>query len=185
VSLIDFGLTEQEGVLLALVARAGPITAYQISKVYEDSPVSNYNSSKGKIYPMIRRLRVANLLSSEPVPGDGRGTEQLSITEDGIKAVREWILRISQPQLLPDDPLRTRLQSMDLLSLEERLQWVSDVREQLRAKLNSLEQYGNEVSTPFHDLVHDNAVRSIQSRMDWLDRVLAAMLRLEGRVQAG
>lgn len=183
-SLIDFGLTEHEGVLLALVARAGPITAYQITKVYEESPVSNYNSSKGKIYPMVRRLRAAGLLTSEAVAGDGRGTEHLSITQSGIEAVRQWVLRISESQLLTDDPLRTRLQSMDLLTLDERLQWVSALREELRAKLRVLEQYGQEVSTPFHELVHDNAVRSIQSRMDWLDRVLASMLREEERASA-
>ena len=55
----QLSLTENEGTLLALVARAEPITAYQIAKVYEESPVSNFNTSKGKIYPMIKRLREA------------------------------------------------------------------------------------------------------------------------------
>lgn len=174
---VQVDVTENEGVLLALVARSGPMTAYQISKVYEESPVSNFNTSKGKIYPMIRRLLASALLSSEAVTGDGRGTEQLSITQSGIQAVRQWVLRTSQAQLLPDDPIRTRLQSANLLSHEERISWISDLQDQLRAKLESLERYGAEVSTPFHDLVHENAVRSLLSRMEWLDSVFAAAVR--------
>ena len=30
-----------------------PATAYQISKIYAESPVSNFGTSKGKIYPLI------------------------------------------------------------------------------------------------------------------------------------
>lgn len=30
---------------------------------------------------------------------------------------------------------------------------------------------------PFHDLVHDNAVRSLRSRMDWLNRILRNIVK--------
>src|ERR1044071_4319465 len=81
-------LTDHEGTFLALVLRIQPTTAYQVAKVYEASPVSNFNTSKGKIYPLIRRLTEHGLLARSEVEGDGRGTEMLRCTKAGEKAVR-------------------------------------------------------------------------------------------------
>ncbi|MEQ7874319.1 PadR family transcriptional regulator [Sphingomonas sp. ASV193] len=173
--MID-ALTENEGVLMALVVRAEPLTAYQISKIYEDSPVSNFNTSKGKIYPMIRRLRDAGYLEATQVSSDRRGTEQLSATDQGREAVRRWLVAIKPAQLLPDDPLRTRVQSLDLLTRDERIEWIAGLKLALREKLDSVERYAVDVSVPFKDLVHDNAVQAIRSRMDWLDRLLAEVV---------
>jgi DNA-binding PadR family transcriptional regulator len=173
----NISLTENEGTLLALVARAQPITAYQIAKVYEESAISNFNTSKGKIYPMIKRLREAGLLRARDVKGDARGTEKLEITKKGIEAVRRWLKDIRPGHLLPEDPLRTRIQSFDLLSRDERIEWISGLKVQLLRKLDEVERYGQEVSVPFQELVHVNAVRSIRNRMDWLDLVLREIVR--------
>lgn len=173
----SLSLTENEGTLLALVARAEPITAYQIAKVYEESPVSNFNTSKGKIYPMIKRLREGGLLRARSVKGDARGTERLETTAKGRQAIRSWIKDIRPSHLLPEDPLRTKVQSFDLLSRDERIEWVSDLKVELLKKVDQLEQYGREVTVPYQDLVHENAMRSLRSRMDWLDLVLNQIVR--------
>jgi DNA-binding PadR family transcriptional regulator len=173
----SLSLTENEGTLLALVARAEPITAYQIAKVYEESPVSNFNTSKGKIYPMIKRLRDGGLLRARSVKGDARGTERLETTAKGRQAIRSWIKDIRPSHLLPEDPLRTKVQSFDLLSRNERIEWVSELKVELLKKVDQLEQYGREVTVPYQDLVHENAMRSLRSRMDWLDLVLNKIVR--------
>lgn len=165
-------LTEDEGTLLSLIARAQPITAYQIAKVYKESPVSNFGVSKGKIYPMVTRLRKAGLLSAKALGNDRRGTELIGTTEKGLELLRDWLREIRPAHLLPEDPLRTRLQSLSLLTREQRLQWVAELKMQLLQKLADVEQYGRTVTSPYHDLVHDNAIRSIRSRMDWLDLLL-------------
>lgn len=173
-------LTDDEGTFLALLMRVEPATAYQISKIYEDSPVSNFGTSKGKIYPLIRRLKARGMLAAQPVAGDARGTEQLHATDAGRSAVRDWVRQIRPSHLLLEDPLRTKVQSFDLLSRDERIEWIVEVKTQLLAKLAELEAYGKEVDVPFKEFVHDNAVASIRSRMDWLDRVLHSLVRTGG-----
>lgn len=170
-------LTDNEGTLLALVARAEPLTAYQIAKVYQESPVSNFNTSKGKIYPIIKRLREAGLLKATSVPADARGTETLKTTAKGREAVRLWVKLIPPAHLLPEDPLRSKVQSFDLLSRDERIEWISELKIQLLGKLEEVEQYGRTVAVPFQDLVHENAIRSIRGRMDWLDVLLSKVVR--------
>lgn len=156
-----------------------PATAYQISKVYAESPVSNFGTSKGKIYPMIRRLKERGLISARTLTGDGRNSEVLSATARGRVAVRKWVNDIRPDQLLPEDPLRTMVQSFDVLSRDEQLQWISRARSGLEAKLHELEEYGASVSVPFKDHVHDNAVTSVESRLAWLDRMEA---RISGKL---
>lgn len=175
--MIDLHLTESEGMLLALVVRAEPITAYQIASVYDRSPVTNYNTSKGKIYPMVRRLKSRGLLQAETVEQDARRTERLSATAAGREAVRHWTKEILPPFALLEDPLRTRLQSFDLLTREERLEWCASAKAMLAEKLEQLEQYRQTVDVPFHGLVHDGAMSALRARIDWLDRVLIAQVR--------
>ena len=179
--MVDSRLTDSEGTLLALVVRAQPITAYQIARVYDRSPVTNYNTSKGKIYPMIRRLTADGLLRAEAMRGDARGTEQLSCTSAGQAAVRNWVMDLRPNHLLLDDPLRTKVQSFDLLTVQERLEWIADAKAGLRSKLQELEAYGRDVTVPFKEAVHSNALNSIRARLDWLDELLIGLVKSKAR----
>lgn len=173
-------LNDNEGTFLALVLRLQPTTAYQVAKVYELSPVTNYKTHKGKIYPIIERLVARGWLEKRPVEGDRRGTEQLLCTEDGREAVRQWVMQIPPAHMLLDDPLRTKVQSFEILSDEERVRWVLDAKAKLHLKLAELETYQLEVDVPFKQFVHDHAVRSIRMRMDWLDSLIAGLASVSG-----
>jgi len=168
-------LTQDEGTFLALLVRVQPATAYQLSKIYAESPVSNFGTSKGKVYPMLRRLKERGLVSARAVD-DGRNSEVLRCTARGREAVRAWLKDIKSAHLLPEDPLRTMLQSFDLLSKEEQAEWIARARRGLEAKLAELEKYGATVQVPYHEQVHDNAVTSVNSRLAWLKRVEASLM---------
>ena len=170
-------LTEDEGTFLSLLLRAQPTTAHTLVKIYEESPVSTYEVSKGTIYPMVRRLHAHGLIRKRRIRSDARGTELLECTKLGEKAVRAWLLAVKPPHLLLDDPLRTRVQAFGLLSREQQLEWVVAAKLAMQEKFAELEQYGEETTVPFKDIVHDNAVASLRARMDWLDRLLARVVR--------
>ena len=170
-------LTDDEATFLALLVRVQPATAYQLSKIYADSPISNFGTSKGKIYPMIRRLKERGLIGAKMIAGDARNIEILRSTTKGRDALRSWVRQVKPGHLLPEDPLRTMVQSFELLSREERLQWIEDVRSGLRFKLAELEEYGATVQVPYKDQVHDNAVSSIETRLGWLDRLESSVRR--------
>lgn len=169
-------ITDDEGALLALLIRAQPATAYQLGQIYAQSPVTNFGTSKGKIYPLIHRLKSKGLLTSHPISGDARGSEWLVSTDDGVEAVRFWIKRIKSTHLLPEDALRTRLQSLHLLSKEEQWNWLSDAEALLKQKLGELISNPDSFTGPYNDLVRDNAVTSLRSRLDWLGRVRSRLM---------
>ena len=86
-------------------------------------------------------------------------------------------MEIKPTHMLLDDPLRTKLQSFDLLSRDEQLEWIVNAKAGLQQKLEELEAYGASVTVPFKDLVHDNAVMAVRGRLDWLDRLLAEIVK--------
>ena len=168
-------LTDDEAAFLALLIRIQPATAYQIAKIYDESPVSNFGTSKGKIYPMIRRLKERGALKAHALEGDGRHTEVMSATALGREKVRQWIKNIKPSHLLPKDPLRTMVQSFELLSKDEQLGWIAGVRSRLREKLVELEEYKESVQVPFKEQVHGNAVMVLETRLEWLDNLQASI----------
>ena len=170
-------LTDDEGAFISLLLRMEPATAYQLSKIYARSPVSNFGTSTGKIYPLARRLVERGLLEVRPVPGDSRGSEHLLCTSLGKESMRKWLMEMRPQHVLLDDPMRTKLQSFELLSKEEQLEWIAGAKAALHAKLEELEGYAKTVTVPFKELVHDNAVSSVRCRLDWLDRLLISIIQ--------
>jgi DNA-binding PadR family transcriptional regulator len=164
-------LTDNEGSLLALVLRRQPIKPYRLLKIYEESPVSSFNESKGNLYPIIRRLIAAGLLESRTVPGDRRRSEELCCTDEGREALQRWVRRIQPSHVLLNDPLRTKIMSLDLLEPAEQRAWVAELGALIEEKRCDVEAYATASDLPVQRLAIDNAMRALDDRLAWLESV--------------
>lgn len=164
-------LTDNEGALVAMILRQEPVSAYQIAKLYDASPIHTFNTAKGKLYPLLRRLEEQGLLSHQEVPGDQRRTQLYSCTEEGREALRRWARSIRPEHELLHDPLRKKLQAFELLGADEQLAWVREVRARLERKLAAVEAYDAAEEGRFGALAQDNAREAIRGRLEWLQRL--------------
>lgn len=162
-------LTDHEGALLSLVLRHQPVTAYQIGKVFGASPVHTFNTSKGKLYPMIARLEERGLLAAESVPDDHRGTKRFMCTDAGRQVLRKWIGAFPPEHDLLADPLRKKVQAFELLTPQERQEWLAQAQQRLEEKLGEVEQWPPELEGPFGLLVQENARAALRARITWLE----------------
>ncbi len=89
------GLSDHEGTYLSLVLRLQPTTAYQVAKIYEQSPVTNYKTHKGKMYAIIERLVARGLLEKRAVMHDRRGASSFTALTRG--ATRCAVGTLDQP----------------------------------------------------------------------------------------
>ncbi|MCB2056550.1 MAG: PadR family transcriptional regulator [Novosphingobium sp.] len=169
-------LSDNEGALLCEIMREQPVTAYQLVRAYERSPVGRFNKSKGQIYPLIRRLRQRGLIEASSVAGDKRGTEQLALTGLGRAALRLWAQDVRDHHTLLEDPLRTKMLAFEVLDEAEILAWVSRAQAALREKRAELERYDATVTAPYRALIYANAVLSLESRIEWLEQVRKALI---------
>lgn len=155
--------------------RQQPLTAYQIGKFFEASPVHTFNTSKGKLYPLIHRLQDRGLLRGEEVPGDHRGTQRFYCTEVGEEVLKRWVLLMKPEHELLHDPLRKKLQAFPLLTKAEQLLWLDTSKAHLEAKLEKVEGWSADLEGPFGDLVKDSAKAALESRIAWLQRAGACL----------
>jgi DNA-binding PadR family transcriptional regulator len=175
----DLDVTEHEGMLLALVLREQPITAYQLFKIYEGSPVVSINASKGQIYPAVRRLRGRGLLETRKVAGDARNTEEIFVTEAGRHAVRAWVRNIGHPHIVLDDPLRTRILYFFVLTRDEQLEFIAKAKALVKQRRAIVDEYNVGLEMPNKDLAYSNVKGALAAKNDWLDEVLAHVVSSE------
>jgi DNA-binding PadR family transcriptional regulator len=118
-----------EACVLALVARDGPITAYQVRMEFEGSLASSWRASTGSVYPLIKRLATQGLVRMKAEPGDGRGTKQIVATAEGKRRVEAWLT--DAPRWVGDvaeDPIRTRVHFLALLTAAKRAAALRDMQ---------------------------------------------------------
>lgn len=170
-------LTDNEGAFLALIMRNEPVTAYQIAKRYDASPIYTLNTAKGKLYPLLHRLAERGLLSTTSNENDARGTQHYRCTDQGRKALQGWVKSFRTEHELPPDALRRKLQALELLSRDEQVAWVEDAMRRIERKLAAVEAHDASIEGPFGLFAQESAREELRARLAWLER-LATHLRL-------
>jgi DNA-binding PadR family transcriptional regulator len=165
-------LTDNQGSLLAVVLRNEPVTAYQLFRIYERSPVTSFSGSKGSLYPSIGRLKSAGLLKGEP-KGDGRHTETLSCTEAGRSAVEIWARTLRPSHIVLDDPLRTKLLSLSGLAARDQLAWAAEARRLVEERMSAVNDYAAAVAVPLQEFAHKSAMAALEAKLAWLEAFAA------------
>ena len=173
-------LTHNERHVLAVIRKWEPVTAYFVRKALRQSFASSFSDSPGSIYPIIERLKKHGFVIAEDGPDDGRKSELLSCTPLGEGAIREWLLRVDDSDLLPEDPWRTRALFSEILEHSAQIDWLHELRASAGEELEKV----NARIAMATDFCEANAAQGarlqIEARLVWLDRLLAQqMLRGE------
>lgn len=132
-------LSHHESHVLALIRKWQPTTAYFVRKALGQRLASDASDSPGSAYPVIDKLKRGGLVSAQ-ASDDGRKTELLRCTADGEQAVRDWIVKIDDVDLLPEDPWRTRVLFVDQLGAGDAEAWLHRLRDALHAQLERLDR---------------------------------------------
>ena len=65
-------------------------SGYALRKVFETTPLGNYSSSPGSIYPALKNLQKAGLVEQRP---DAAGKNVFAMTPAGEAALNDWLAR--------------------------------------------------------------------------------------------
>jgi PadR family transcriptional regulator AphA len=115
-------------VLLGMIAE-GHATGYAIKAEIERSTRLYWGASVGGIYPELRRLTDAGLVSVADDPRGGTRRHAYALTVAGDESLREWLTDASEPVLeMRSEPL-LRLRFAGVLDPEQRLGVVRHMRE--------------------------------------------------------
>ncbi len=171
-------LTDLEAAALGCIWRSGGCTAYAVRSHFRSSLSSRFSDSAGSVYPLVERLLRRRLLRSRKESTGRRPARIYECTPAGLDALRAWLAVPDTPgELVPWDPLRTRVLHLALLSPRERLRWLDRVEDLLQEHIAEVRRAHAEddAGTPWMRLAHRNTLLLAQARARWLREVRGAL----------
>ena len=175
-------LSELEGAVLGLIARIQPVTPYQLRKVFAISPNPHWSASAGSIYPLIKRLEEARLVSGVEHATGERVAQKYSITQTGRKRLRTWILSGDHVKVvgLPD-LMRLRVGMLPALTPEEQREFLTSMEQKLMEVLTAIREdivRKQREGDPLNLLLTRGALLQTEARLNWIREVQSTLIGL-------
>jgi len=169
-------LTELQGAALGVIRLTSPCTPYQVRKVFERSPSPHWTGSAGAIYPLIRNLESARLITSQRHKVGKRIGRRYSVTPAGNRVLKKWLQSAITEKTIgvPLDALRTRIGFFAVLSRSARVKLIGRVQEQLTKHVKTLRAECRRLRASgdvFSYLAMRGALLALQARQAWLEEV--------------
>jgi PadR family transcriptional regulator AphA len=174
-------LTPTARVILGLL-QLGPHTGYEIKQTTDRSTRFFWGASYGQIYPELRRLEQAGLVTATEEPRGGVRRRVYRTTSAGAETVQAWLAHPEEDFELRDEGLLKlffggAVQPEQLLDLvRRRRQWFADVADHFREIGEEL----GELSPPTDEVLR-YGIDLMQWNADWFKRLER---RLRARAQA-
>jgi DNA-binding PadR family transcriptional regulator len=155
-------------VLLGMIAE-GHATGYAIKAEIERSTRLYWGASVGGIYPELRRLTDAGLVSVCDDPRGGTRRHSYTLTDAGRQALTGWLTDCSEPVLeMRSEPL-LRLRFAGVLEPAERLGVVRQMRAAYEARVEEVSarlELG-QFDDPFHRMTAEFGLAYSEWGRDW------------------
>jgi DNA-binding PadR family transcriptional regulator len=164
-------------VILGLVSKE-PRSGYEIKAVVDGSTRFFWAASYGQIYPELKRLAEAGLVSGVEAPTGGRRRTVYEITADGEEELRTWLRQPPQTFEMREEGL-LKLFFANLLPPEEAVEILRAMRAHrlaVNAQLRAMEAGAEEKQDPFPLLVLRGGIEFTEWFADWCERMEAQIL---------
>jgi len=158
--------------ILGLI-RQEPLSGYQIRKIFESSPLGNYSSSPGSIYPALKRLDKLGLV--EKIMMEGKNKARIQITPKGLDILKEWLLLPPHRSIMEKNvnELLLRFAFMDpLVKKDQQLRFLTSFRDLLKPYITELKDYRKKESlhmTHSGHLAYEHGILSYQATLEWCE----------------
>jgi DNA-binding PadR family transcriptional regulator len=174
----DRELTTLELAVIGLVSQQ-PRSGYDVRKVFSETALGHFSASPGAIYPALRRLEKAGLLSGKvEKQGTLRPRKLYRLAAGGERALKE---RLGRPVTREDivwhmDDLMLRFAFMDpLLGREATLRFLEEMAREIEAYLPELEEQRaeqEEVGTACSRLAVKQGIETYGATARWARRAI-------------
>ena len=160
-------------IALGVIADEQPCTAYAVMRVFQRSTSSYFSGSAGAIYPLLNRLEAAGLVKAKKSRAGSRSRRHFTLTAAGKSALKTGLCAPIPAEDVDFivDLLRVRVFFFDALSKLERMKFVANARELLKARIEkerTLIAALRGKADRFERLAIKSAIIADQARLKWL-----------------
>ena len=180
----DQSLTPLRLAILGLVGMY-PQSGYDLRKIFETTPMGNFSSSPGAIYPALKSLEKKGWVRGEPDNMDSlRPRVVYSLTDEGEATLRA---ELEKPVTHDDliwrfDQVMLRFAFIERLGLEHALRFLAEFRDHSDAYVHHLEDLRDEMRehlTPCGRLALEHGIRNYASGAEWARYAIDELSKLE------
>jgi DNA-binding PadR family transcriptional regulator len=164
-------------VILGFV-RNEPRSGSEIKALVDNSTRFFWAASYGQIYPELKRLSEAGLITGSDSPTGGRKRTVYEITADGEEELRAWLRQAPETFEMRDEGL-LKLFFADALPREEAVEILRAMRAKRLAvneQLQAIKDLKGEIEDPFPMIVLQGGLEFTQWFADWCERMEARLL---------
>lgn len=166
-------LTASSYMALAMI-RDGVDTGYRIKQTLERVASFVWSASYGQIYPELRRLEAAGLVSGREVTEGGRLRREYSLTERGERRLRRWLEEPAEPSFWLRNEGLLRLMLIDWEDDPELVR--KNLREHRRSTAARLETIrALEPPRERGRRIQSLGIRLLEATVRWCDETEAAL----------
>jgi DNA-binding PadR family transcriptional regulator len=177
-------LTPLRLAILGLVAMH-PQSGYDLRKVFETTPMGNFSSSPGAIYPALKSLEKKGWIRGEPEnTGSLRPRLVYSITEKGDAVLRaELEKKVTHQDLIWHfDLVMLRFAFIDRLGHEQAIRFLEEFRNESDAYVWHLEEIRVQMlehMSPCGRLALEHGIQAYRGNARWAKKSIGELSKLE------
>jgi PadR family transcriptional regulator, regulatory protein AphA len=180
-------LNQTARVLLGMIAE-GHSTGYAIKAEIERSTQQYWGASAGGIYPELRRLRDAGLVTVRDDPRGGATRHCYTLTAAGRQALTRWLTDAAEPGIELRHEGLLRLRFAGVLGPDEQREIIGRIRVAHARRLNQLQARlgAGEFDDPLHRMALEFGAGWNEWAVRWCDdaeRTLRAQATAASRVR--
>jgi DNA-binding PadR family transcriptional regulator len=175
--------------ILCLIGRA-PHSAYQLRKAFTTTPMGHFSSSPGAVYPALRRIEAAGLITGRTANRDTlRPKRVYEITASGKEALtRHLRVPVTRDDVIWHmDDLLLRFAFMErLLDAEEILNFLRQFEAETRGYLQYLQELFGSIDEHLsvcERLAFEHGIRSYRSNLNWVRSAIREVSRAKAKIQ--
>lgn len=173
-------------VILGMVSRE-PRSGYEIKSLVDNTTRFFWTASYGQIYPELRRLSEAGLVSGSDAPTGGRKRTVYEITADGEEELKAWLRKPPETYELREEGL-LKLFFAGVLPREEAAQILRSMREHRLAmveRLREIEPMAVAKGDPYPLMVLRGGIEFNRWLAAWCERMESQALEPSDRERSG
>jgi DNA-binding PadR family transcriptional regulator len=180
--MADGALTPTGRVILGMLA-LGRNTGYEIKQMVDKATRHFWAVSYGQLYPELRRLEQQGLIRGRPEPTGGRSRKVYELTDDGGRALRDWLGAHEEPLYEVRDEGLLKLFFSEAHP-DERLTIMRAIRNRMEGKLSQLEALGTPMKTG-PGLTLSLGIAVTKAYIEWCDEAERQLASAPVRSAAG
>ena len=180
----DLSLSPLRLAILGLVAMH-PQSGYDLRKVFETTPMGNFSSSPGAIYPALKSLEKKGWVSGEPDKTDSlRPRLVYSITEEGDAILRAELEKpVTHEDLIWHfDLLMLRFAFIERVGYAQALRFLGECRNEAEAYAGYLEGLRDQLReqlSPCGRLALEHGIQGSHGNVSWAEKAIRELKKIE------